>query len=219
MNIIFQKHYHILKTLIISVSLSLVLLFFRVFLNNSILYLFLIWNLFLAAVPYFITTYLKFKSSTSKLSFAVLFIIWLLFLPNAPYIITDLMHLKFHQFMYLWLDILIILLLAVNGLVLFVLTMLDMERLLAKFLKKRSSIKIVVFSLCFLCGFGIYIGRFLRFNSWDIIQNPNHLFKDILKFVLQPLVYKDVWLFTMIFGITLIIIYKTFKAFNTLKHN
>ena len=114
---------------IVSVSLifSLFLLMIRVKLNHSFFYLFLVWNLFLAIIPFGITTYLASKTNIKKISLTLWFGIWLLFLPNAPYIITDLIHLRVSSDSYLWLDILVVTSFACDGLLLFYLSMIDMK--------------------------------------------------------------------------------------------
>ncbi len=78
----------------VSMLLSIVLLMIRMKLTHSFFYLFLVWNLFLAVIPFAITSYLVSLPKLNKLSSALWFGLWLLFLPNSPYIITDLLHLK-----------------------------------------------------------------------------------------------------------------------------
>jgi uncharacterized membrane protein len=72
------------------------LLLLRVYVTGSLFYGFLVWNLFLAAIPYVISTGLSNTVWMKKQSLVLVIIlgIWLLFLPNAPYLITDLMHLR-----------------------------------------------------------------------------------------------------------------------------
>ena len=84
------------QVLFLSVCFSLIIIAFRIQKTGSIGYVFLIWNLFLATIPYVITQCLRQLkwAKQSKISLLFIFGIWLLFLPNAPYIITDLIHLK-----------------------------------------------------------------------------------------------------------------------------
>ena len=100
--------FKIFSLLSISMLLSMVLLIIRMKLTHSFFYLFLVWNLFLAVIPFTITTYLVSIPKLNKIGLVVWFSVWLLFLPNAPYIITDLLHLKISPNHLLWLDVLVV---------------------------------------------------------------------------------------------------------------
>jgi uncharacterized membrane protein len=175
---------------------------------------FLVWNLFLAIIPFAITTGLMNSKKTTKLVLFFFFGIWLLFLPNAPYIVTDLMHLTRTDQNFLWLDILVIISFAFNGLILFFLSLSDMEKLIKPYLKP-SALTLLMLSIFGLNAFGVYLGRFLRYNSWEIINNPLALFSDILEIIVQPNV--EAWVFTITFGSFLAISYWTLKAFSNTK--
>jgi uncharacterized membrane protein len=103
---------------------------------------------------------------------------WLVFFPNAPYIFTDLIHLRSAYFSHFWPDLMLILLCAFTGLVLGFLSLYIMQSIVTRMLGRW-------FGWCFivmvagLSGFGIYLGRFLRFNSWDILLRPVKLFQGI----------------------------------------
>ncbi len=198
--------------------LSIFLLMVRMKITHTFIYIFLTWNLFLAVIPYTITTYLKSKVSSSKWQLAIWCIVWLLFLPNAPYIITDLIHLKISENPIFWLDVLLLTTFAYNGLMLFFLTMVDIQELLQKHISKNKVNGITYFILA-LTAFGIYLGRFLRYNSWDILQHPSALFKDILYMVIQPQQHLEVWLFTLTFGSFLAISFSMFQTFQKIEKN
>lgn len=170
------------KVVTINVIFCLVLILLRVKFTQSITYMFLIWNLFLAGIPYVISQLTK-RSSWLKNSTIILtgtLCIWLLFLPNAPYIITDLIHLNHINSSLIWFDALLIFIFAANGLLLAILSMLDVYIILKeKWGNTIASLSIVITSL--LTGFGIYLGRYLRWNSWEIFTQPNNLFQDIFK--------------------------------------
>ena len=110
---------------------------------------------------------------------------WLLFFPNAPYIFTDLLHLRLKLGMPTWFDLLLIFSFAWNGLILGYLSLMDMEHLVAQ---KFNRLAACLFSLAALAGaaFGIYLGRFLRWNSWDILTDPFALALDIGHRLLHP---------------------------------
>lgn len=208
------NRFKILSLLTLSMALSIILLMIRMKLNQSFFLLFLVWNLFLAIIPFAITTYLTSLVKIHKLAFTMLFGIWLLFLPNAPYIVTDLLHLIHSQKHSIWLDVLVIMSFAFNGLVLFFLSLSDMETILKQHLKPKyiTSLMLTIFGLSAL---GIYLGRFLRYNSWEILNNPFAIFSDIIQIVIQPNIVA--WIFTLTFGSFLAISYWMLKAFSNLK--
>ncbi|CAH8292792.1 putative membrane protein [Mariniflexile fucanivorans] len=194
----------------ISLIFSLFLLMVRVKLNHSFFYLFLVWNLFLAIVPFGITTYLRSKTNIKKIKLVLYFGAWLLFLPNAPYIITDLIHLRLSADSYLWLDILVVTSFACNGLLLFYLSMIDMKNILKTYINK-TALHYLLITVLFASSFGVYLGRFLRYNSWEILSNPKYLVLDILNILSHPLAFKEAWLFTILFGIFLTIGFWVFQ--------
>lgn len=205
------NRFKIFSLLSISIALSMVLLMVRMKLTHSFFYLFLVWNLFLAVIPFTITTYLVSIPKLNKIGFVVWCSVWLLFLPNAPYIITDLLHLKIGSNHLLWLDVLVVSSFALNGLLMFSLSLLDMETLLNHYLKRKIT-KFVMIFILFLSGFGVYLGRFLRYNSWEILRHPLNLFNDIFNIILLPNLHLEAWLFTFLFGVFLSIGFWIFKV-------
>lgn len=156
------------------------LLLIRAKLTQTVHLFFLIWNLALAIIPYFITSsLLKSQHTLSKFKLIGLLVVWLAFLPNSFYILTDLVHLVYLKSPIIWLDVMIISSFAFIGFAFGTLSLVDFETLI----KDKISIKIFPFVIpfiCYLCGIGIYIGRILRYNSWDILSNPFELFVDSL---------------------------------------
>ncbi|MDG5492672.1 DUF1361 domain-containing protein [Psychroserpens sp. SPM9] len=213
--LIFNR-FRILSLLTISMVLSIVLLMIRMKLHQSFYLLFLVWNLFLACIPFAITTGLATTSKISKLTLFVSFGVWLLFLPNAPYIVTDLLHLMHSERHLMWLDVLVILSFAFNGLILFFLSLSDMETILKQQLKPKFIVPIML-SVFGLTAFGIYLGRFLRYNSWEIINNPLGIFSDMFQLIFEPNL--EAWIFTLTFASFLAISYWLLKAFSNSKCN
>ena len=176
--------------------LGTVLLAIRVVTTQTIFFTFLLWNLFLALMPLLISKSLRYNSTinNSKI-FSLLFIVlWLLFIPNSPYIFTDLMHVN-NDYGMRWFDFILILIFTVNGLLLGILSLLDIFHLLTDKYTTRIT-HTVIFGICFLGGFGMFLGRFLRFNSWDIITRPNTLFYSVF----YKLFIKETWIWTLLFG-------------------
>ena len=81
--------------------------------------------------------------------------------------------------------------------------------------KKASYITTIVI---FLTGFGVYLGRFLRYNSWEILSNPKYLFIDILNIAIKPFSNQEAWLFTILFGLFLWVGYWAFEIFSKAKN-
>lgn len=194
-----QSRLPLYKVLVASTLFSLILLIVRILTTETFLYIFLVWNLCLAIIPFIISTFLVSRTKTNRISFIIWFGLWLLFLPNAPYILTDLMHLRWHNNGSLWLDVLVVTSFAWNGLILCLLSLLDMHDLIERRLSKQKAFMVII-GVLFLCGFGIYLGRFLRWNSWDIIQHPDLLLKDILLRCIYPMQHLKTWGVTLGFG-------------------
>ena len=200
------------KLLALLSAYCLALVIFRVWMTHSLFYGFLVWNLILAYVPYIIGRILlhqKFKKPMLFLSICI----WLLFLPNAPYIITDIFHLKQQKVMPEWFDLLVVVSFAFNGLLLFFLSVQDIYTIM---LKQFSTTKTTIITSCifFLTGFGVYLGRFLRFNSWDMLTDPKQLLFEIAARILQPVSHPRTWGFTLGFGMLLLLGFLIFKTIN-----
>lgn len=195
-----------LSTLCLSLSI------FRVNYSGTIHFLFLNWNLFLAFLPWLFSSllfiYPRFRKS--KMILYALIFSWLLFFPNAPYILTDLFHLKLNSSMPVWFDLVFILTYAWTGLLFGFMSLWDIEKLLSEKINSKL-IPVISFVLLFLGSFGIYIGRYLRWNSWDIIRKPQELAYDIGERIIYPFDHPRTWGMTVIMFIFLSIIYWSFK--------
>jgi len=177
--------------------------------RGSQTFLFLNWNLFLAWIPYLIAISLPFfyKNNFPKIIIAGLIVSWLLFFPNAPYILTDLLHLRKRSGIPLWYDMMLFSSFAWTGLILGYLSLLEVQSFLGQFFSKKI-IHVLSVSSLLLCGFGIYLGRFQRWNSWDIVTNPTSLFVDIFNLITQPHVIG----LTMVISIFLMLGYFTLNT-------
>jgi len=185
---------------------------FRFIYSDTKLFLFLNWNLFLAFIPWLMSSIaiLKPELQRKKLVIAILLLSWLLFFPNAPYILTDLFHLRLRTSVPIWFDLVLILSFAWTGLLFGFLSLWDIEQILVQTIKRRYVTIISVF-LLFLGSFGIYIGRYLRWNSWDIVAEPFKLMYDIGDRFINPLVHPRTWGMTLFMGIFLNILYWSFR--------
>ncbi|MBL9133256.1 MAG: DUF1361 domain-containing protein [Verrucomicrobiaceae bacterium] len=180
------------------------LLFIRMKLTGSSYFSFMLWNLFLAVIPLAFALQLPRTRSFSR-ALPVL-AVWLLFFPNAPYVLTDLIHLRPHAGIPLWFDLVMLLAFALTALWIGFHSL----HLVQAWITRHSNARagwLAVLVIMPLTGFGIYLGRFLRWNSWDIVTHPWSLFQDIAALVLDPVRHHAVWTFTLVFSALLMLAY------------
>jgi uncharacterized membrane protein len=209
------------KWLKLSVGFTFLLVIIRIALSNTLNFIFLPWNLLLAFIPLWISSK-KIQVinnsntiyNTSKRLIALYwFSIWLLFLPNAPYIITDLLHLKARNPIPLYFDIVLLFMNAICGLVFFFVTVQQVEKWWLFNLPKWS-INWFYFLAFGLCSFGIYLGRYGRFNSWHLITKPQALFQEIAKRFIFPFEHPQTWAVTLLYSVMLFLLYQVMKNWN-----
>ena len=203
------------RLLFLSMLFSCLLVGARVIHTGRSTFLFLIWNLFLAYIPYFITSVLARKPLwvNNRRILVPLFIVWLLFVPNSFYIITDLYHLgdKYNDRQTpQWFDLAMILSFVWNGLLLGVLSVRQMERIFLPRLTLTREL-LFLYPVMWLNALGIYIGRYLRYNSWDIVTDPFRLLRDIAMMVVHPLQHQNTWDMVLCFSILMTLIYLLMK--------
>ena len=185
--------------------LFIILLSLRILYTQSLTYTFLIWNVFLAFVPYLLgRLYIITKVKDGIILKTTIGVLWLLFLPNAPYIITDIFHLTNVDSAPLWFDTIFLMTSAILGLLIFYQCIKDFEQYITT---NRSFVRrqLILFTIMILCGFGIYLGRFLRLNSWEVFTNPANIFTIIFDTLLHPLEHTKCWGVTLIYGFSLYI--------------
>lgn len=141
---------------------------------------FLAWNLFLAWVPYL--SALRFErlqaTGTRRWSLLMWFGAWLAFLPNAPYIITDFIHLEHRPPVPVWYDMVMLFAFASTGMALGLFSIYEVHCGLRRQFSGKTA-HLMIFGAAGLAGFGVWLGRFQRWNSWDILTNPMSLAHDI----------------------------------------
>jgi uncharacterized membrane protein len=196
---------------------SCILVGIRIFHTGKITFIFMIWNLFLAYVPYAISTWLTAlhgrQARLIRFFTALLFLAWLLFIPNSFYILTDLYHLADNHRNSLvpeWFDLSLILSFAWNGLLLGILSVRQIEKIL---IPQASIFQewLFLYPVMWLNALGVYTGRYLRYNSWDIITNPFQLLSDIFGMVIHPLRHQYAWDMIFCFSILLTLFYSLIK--------
>lgn len=186
---------------------NFLLVSFRVHITGQGTFVFFLWNLFLAIIPYFSSKLaLHFAATGSRMRATSLLLFSVLFLPNAPYIITDLFHLRARQEMPLWYDTLLIFSVALSSLSFYFASLLNIRRVFARYWKPYWA-ELPMLLLPFLCSFGIYLGRYLRFNSWDVLSNPNDLMEEIANRLINPSKYTQMVGVTLLYGAFLLVGY------------
>jgi len=200
------------KLLGLSCLFSVGMVAFRVLYTGQSFYLFLVWNLFLAYLPYALSTLLYRRidwiENTGKL--VVLSVCWLLFIPNAFYLITDLVHLEYRYVVPFWYDLVLILSFVWNGMLLGILSVRQMEKIVAaKWQLKNAAY--FIYPVMFLNALGVYIGRYLRFNSWDVLTNPLQLAADVIALFSSPVQNRLDWSMILCLSVFMTLVYLTIK--------
>ena len=199
------------QVLILSSLFSIALIAFRMLYTGDLLFVFLIWNLFLAFIPYAVSGWMiRRMHHKNKMIFFLCVVLWLIFLPNAFYIITDLFHLDMNIEVPLWYDLALLLSFAWNGLLFGMVSVRQMERLFENYFSKKFDL-LFIFPVMVLNGLGVYIGRYLRFNSWDVIMNPFQLAQDIIFLFIHPVRNRFDWSMIVCYSVLLTMIYVTVK--------
>jgi uncharacterized membrane protein len=177
--------------------------------------LWLLWNLFLATVPLLWSSAFKsFMAHKRSVLAGVSFCLWLLFLPNAPYILTDLIHLSPRPGIPLWYVLALLLSCAGAGTMLGYISLMQVHAVVQCEYGKTVGWAVAAGSLM-LCGFGIYVGRFLRWNSWDAFTNPIRLAKSMIGQFVDPGIHPHPLAVTLVFGTGLIIGYVSVRVMAT----
>ncbi len=199
------------STLLLLATFSICLLLVRAKITHSTFYFFLIWNLFLAYTPLAVTSYMQneIRVVDKNRWFYLFFFSWLLLLPNAPYLITDFIHLKKASNVPVWFDVLLLISFSLSGLLFGLSSMKQMFIVLAVKFNPFLSWLVMGF-VCLLSGFGIYMGRFLRFNSWDILHRPIALFKTVIESLTSADTFRTAWGLTLGFGCFLFLLFHLF---------
>ncbi len=178
-----------LLALLFASAVAVALIVFRAGWTGHWGYLSLAWNLFLAWLPlaFALAVYDRhMRGERRGWRLYSLALLWLLFLPNAPYIFTDLIHLTTRYFPYFWADLALVLLVAFTGFLLGFMSLYLMQTVVADRLGKAAG-WLFILGATALSSCGIYLGRFLRWNSWDVVFHPVGLSHDIGHLAAHPL--------------------------------
>jgi len=190
-NYFLRNRYSIAVFVLLNIAclMSIGLVATRVAYSETADHLGLIWNLFLAWIPFMLAYFahaISWRRIWLYLIIPVIAFLWLLFFPNAPYMLTDLQDLaRATNDAPLWYDVLIVVWCTWTGMLLGVISLYLMQDIVHRTFSRAAG-WIFVFVISSMSSFGIYIGRFVRLNSWDILQDPAETAMEILGIVIDP---------------------------------
>lgn len=171
--------------------IAITMLTVRIFYTGQFAYMFLIWNLFLAWLPFLFALIVVFGRRRLWVV-ASSGLLWLLFFPNTTYLVTDLIHLHHTNYIPIWYDAIMLFAFALTGLMLGLLSLYFVHAVVESHFGTTLGWLFVLVTAV-LGGIGVYIGRFLRWNSWDIFTNPVTLLNDLVFNLFHPdLLFKAV---------------------------
>lgn len=212
-----KKHKNLISIIVLLMAASAIALFLsalRMSRSDSARYGFLIWNLMLAWIPLGFAGLAYLLANIHK-RFLYLFVFisalaWLIFFPNAPYILTDFQHLSYTptDAIPVWYDVILLIWFAWTGLLLGMVSLYMMQELITRMVGKPLG-WLFVMVVTVMGSFGVYVGRFMRWNSWDVWHRPVSLFMDIFNELRHPLANKETYAFTIIFSMLFLFIYVT----------
>lgn len=203
-------------------AISFFLAAVRIGRSDSTRYTFLLWNLMLAWIPFgFAALAYALANARRRILYPLIFIAaaaWLVFFPNAPYILTDFQHLsQVTDGIPVWYDVILLLWFAWTGLLLGLVSLYLMQEIVAGVLGNMAGWLFVI-SAIWASSFGIYVGRFLRWNSWDTWRNPYPLAQDIWQQIRHPIANKEAFGFTLMFTLLFLFIYFALLVFGNLTY-
>jgi uncharacterized membrane protein len=207
----------IFYVLTITSVLCAMLIAVRAYQVEYVQFRFLLWNLFLAWLPLLVSmsALLLTRIATGRvlvIGLALFGIAWLLLYPNAPYLTTDFIHLIYSPVytgydgydsdkLLLWYDLVLFFLFSWCGMLLGYLSMRHFHAIVSHYISALSGWMFVLI-VSFLGGFGVYLGRVERLNSWDVLFSPFRLIEGVLEGINAKSA-----IFTILFGMLILIIY------------
>jgi uncharacterized membrane protein len=171
----------------------------------------LVWNLFLAWVPlaFALVVYAGAQRGMRRPWLLTFGGLWLLFFPNAPYLITDLKYLRDVRGAPFWYDAVLASSAAFAGLALGFISLFLIHSVARRYFGEVPA-WIGVWAVLALSSVGVFLGRFQRFNSWDVFTDPKPILGDVAKGLSNPLDYPKVFAVTVVFSAFLVGTYLVF---------
>ena len=215
-----RRQLAVIGSLVFASLICLGLFGLRVAHSHSFAYRYLIWNLFLAWLP-ILSALAAFNLQRRHpwvdwVLVPACALFWLVFFPNAPYLITDIMHLQRQSAAPFWYDLILFVAFAWTGFFLGLISLFLMQEIVRKAAGNRSS-WLFALGVLALSSFGIYLGRFMRWNSWDLFLNPGKLFADVSEQVQDPFTRFQAFVFSALFAGFFLAMYLTLVAITHLQ--
>jgi uncharacterized membrane protein len=210
-----NAYLRVFGALVVSNGVSIILFLFRAADARSWRYAFLLWNLLLGWAPLLFAWWLKQRLSQGRwLTWQNLLLtgLWLGFLPNSFYLVSDLIHLHSTGEVSLLYDAVMFFSFIFNGYVAGFASVYLVHRELLRRLNVWRAHALVAFVLL-LCSFAIYLGRNLRWNTWDVLVNPFGILFDVSDRIINPLAHPQVFTTTFTFFILLTSMYAVIWQF------
>ncbi|MEI6580641.1 MAG: DUF1361 domain-containing protein [bacterium] len=181
---------------------------------DSDYFFYLLWNIFLAFIPFLISSKLLWYKNKEK-KYPVIFVLgltlWLVVFPNAPYVVTDLIHLIASTFVPLWINVILLFSSAWIGIFLGIISLFHIEQIILPWFG-RITTDLIILGVILLSSFGVYLGRFLRWNSWDIFLQPKAILNDFIDIFSNPLSHKEAYITTIVFFVLITVSYNIWKS-------
>lgn len=215
-----RRQLAVIGSLVFASLVCLGLFVLRVAHSHSFAYRGLIWNLFLAWLPILsaLAAY-NLQRRHSWVNWVMVpgcALFWLVFFPNAPYLITDIIHLQRQSALPFWYDLILFVAFAWTGFFLGLISLFLMQEIVRKAAGNTVS-WLFAFGVLALSSFGIYLGRFMRWNSWDLFLNPGKLFADVTEQVQDPFTRFQAFVFSALFAGFFLAMYLTLVAITHLQ--
>lgn len=178
--------------------------------NKSHDYWYLLWNLLLAWVPFvlgFVLVQLSNRYGLRRLRTIFVGLLWLAFLPNTFYILTDFIHLQEFTRVNVMLDIVMFTLFAATGLILGFASVYMVHQELSRQARLKRFLRFIIPAIFLLCAFALYLGREMRWNSWDIITDTFGIVFNISDLLIHPNAHPEAFQTTALFFVFLTVSY------------
>lgn len=180
-------------------------------------YAFLAFNLALAWIP-LIAAGLAYLSMRRRVTFLLIMplatLVWLIFFPNAAYLLTDFQHLAYDSGRTpLWFDVVLLIWFAWTGVLLGITSLALMQSVVRRVFNPAVGWIFAVGATA-LSSVGVYLGRFLRWNSWDLLYDPLPIAKDMAAIMRHPVANLPSYVFTILFTLVLLFIYLAIYFFH-----
>ncbi|MFN8355540.1 MAG: DUF1361 domain-containing protein [Spirosomataceae bacterium] len=193
--------FRVLVVLGLMSGLAVLLSVVRLIITGNSFHVYLGWNLFLGWIPVFLALWVE-KQAEHRWKVVAISCLWLLFLPNSPYIITDLIHLRPGNYALFWHDVVMIFTYAFVSLVCGLISLYWIQKVWTKAFSERVSFALLL-AVFPLTGYGIYLGRVQRWNSWDVLVDPKGLVINALRSFRST----TAWVITIEFALLMAMLY------------